>query len=135
MAVLSVDFFDVLGDDDLDPGFSFGVRSGFTRRTAAFRATGDDDAEAAVFDAVAFDVSASQPHEAIPRERFIVVVTDPPGRQFVRGNVVDERQVFGFALERLSAELLAEQVGIFGQEQDAALGTNGRSARDGHVSS
>src|SRR5690606_8089401 len=120
LGVLAVDLLDRLRDDELHAGLQLAERRGLAARAAALRQSADDDREPAVPDRVAFDVSATQADEAVARERLVVVVAHPAGRDLVGRDVVDQLPL-GVEVEVLVAvELALQEVRVLGQEQDAA---------------
>src|SRR6266480_1179683 len=93
LRVLTVDFFDAFGDDELNTCRLLRVRRSLARRTAAFRQTGNDHREAAILYFVFFDCSIAHTHVNVLAQRFVVVKTDPTGRDLISRDVAHQRQV------------------------------------------
>src|SRR5262249_28824137 len=132
LAVLPVDLLDAPGHDDLHARLELRVRRRLAGAAAALGSAADDDAAAAALDVVLLDRPAAQPHEAVPGERLVVVVTDPAGRQLVGGDVVDEGVLGRIDGDGLPAELLPEQLGVLRQVEDLPGDLHGRAARSRH---
>jgi hypothetical protein len=125
LRVLAVDLLDVLGDDELHSARQLAVRRGLARAAAPLRRAAHDDAEAAVLDRVSFDLPAAEAHEAVPGERLVVVVANPPGGDLVGGDAADERLVTRLLRERFAGQLPFEGRLVFGEVQNAAANGDG----------
>ena len=98
-------------------------------RAAALGDAADDDAEAAVLDGVLLDDAAAEADQAVPSERLVVVVANPPGGDLVGGDVREEgeparpvvRQDVRRAQRPRPCELGAQEVGILGEVEDATV--------------
>ncbi len=129
LRVLPVDLLDAARDDELHSRLELAVRRGLPARAAALGDAADDDAEAAALDAVLLDDAAAEADQAVPSERLVVVVANPPRRELVGGDVREEgeparpvvRQDVRRAQRPRPCELGAQEVGILGEVEDATV--------------
>src|SRR5581483_11751757 len=128
LAVLLVDALDVFRDDELDAGGALGVRRLLTAGTFAATLAADGGDEPALLHVSALDGefgAALQAGVGELAQGFVEEEADVRGRDLVGGDVVAQLgiggRIFRVPGEVLAGQLAADERGIFGEEQDAAL--------------
>ncbi len=123
LTVLPVDALDVFGNDELDPRTHLGVRRLFTRRALAAPLAADGGDEPAGFHRAPRDrelITALQTQIGELAERLVEVVADVGGGDLVGRNVVAQLDRLRPS-EVLPCQLAPDDVGVLGQEQEAAF--------------
>jgi len=128
LRVLLIDAFDIFRDDHANARAHFRVRRRLAAGSFAASFARDRRDESAVLDRVAFDrklVAAFQTQVRKIAERLVVVITNVRGRDLVGLNVVAQfdRRI---PSDVLTGELPLDQIGVFGEEQDAPVEFNFR---------
>ncbi len=115
LGVLPVNLLDARRERDGDAAGQLGVGRRLARRAAALRAPAHDRPEAPALDGVFGDDPAAQAHQAVTRQRLVVIVTSPARGELVGRDVVEQlaRRVEGEG--DAPFELRPQQIEIFGE--------------------
>src|SRR5262249_44494523 len=129
LAILQVDLFEALREYHADACAHFREGCRLPRATAPLLVPADDDGKAAAGHGVARNRVAAQAHQAITRERPIVIIASPGRRQLVGRDVV-EQGALGIEGQCFPSELPRQQISVRRQVEHAPREAEASVAHD-----